>query len=82
MHVYDRCAVEGQRLADLAANIVSELDRHGVNAKRRCPCGKVRIDQIRAALDLGLAHSIQPATFDRAADIRCLIETANEEEGN
>jgi ATP-dependent protease ClpP protease subunit len=34
------------------------------------------------ALELGLAHSIQPATFDRTADIRCLIETTDEEEGN
>jgi ATP-dependent protease ClpP protease subunit len=31
------------------------------------------------ALELGLAHSIQPATFDRTADIRCLIEAENEE---
>ena len=30
------------------------------------------------ALDLGLAHSIQPATFDRAADIRCRIDTEDE----
>ena len=28
------------------------------------------------ALEIGLVHSIQPATFDRAADIRCLIEAA------
>lgn len=34
------------------------------------------------ALELGLAHSIQPATFDRTADIRCLIEAADEEEGD
>ena len=26
------------------------------------------------ALELGLAHSITPATYDRAADIRCLID--------
>ncbi|MEM7041231.1 MAG: ATP-dependent Clp protease proteolytic subunit [Pseudomonadota bacterium] len=32
------------------------------------------------ALDLGLAHSIQPATFDRSADIRCQIEASDEEE--
>lgn len=27
------------------------------------------------ALELGLAHSILPATYDRSADIRCLIES-------
>ncbi len=32
------------------------------------------------ALELGLTHSIEPATFDRTADIRCLIEAANDEE--
>jgi ATP-dependent protease ClpP protease subunit len=32
------------------------------------------------ALALGLVHSIQPATYDRAADIRCLID-ADESEG-
>ncbi len=31
------------------------------------------------ALELGLAHSIQPATFDRSADIRCRIEAKDEE---
>lgn len=29
------------------------------------------------ALELGLAHSIQPATFDRTADIRCLIDVGD-----
>lgn len=33
------------------------------------------------ALELGLAHSIQPATFDRSADIRCLIEPKDEQGG-
>lgn len=33
------------------------------------------------ALELGLAHSITPATFDRSADIRCLIEATDPEEG-
>lgn len=32
------------------------------------------------ALELGLAHSIQPATFDRDADVRCLIEAEDETE--
>jgi len=32
------------------------------------------------ALDLGLAHSIQPATFDRTADIRCTIEAEDDDE--
>ena len=32
------------------------------------------------AHELGLAHSILPATYDRSADIRCLIE-ADDEEG-
>ncbi len=31
------------------------------------------------ALALGLAHSITPATYDRSADIRCLIEAHDEE---
>lgn len=31
------------------------------------------------ALDLGLAHSIAPATYDRTADIRCLIDSEDEE---
>ena len=35
------------------------------------------IDPDRAH-DLGLAHSIQPATFDRSADIRCVIEARND----
>lgn len=29
------------------------------------------------ALELGLAHSITPATYDRAADIRCLIDVTD-----
>lgn len=32
------------------------------------------------ALELGLTHSITPATYDRAADIRCLIEASDEED--
>ena len=32
------------------------------------------------ALELGLAHSIQPATFDRGADIRCRIDASDEED--
>jgi ATP-dependent protease ClpP protease subunit len=36
----------------------------------------------KEALELGLAHSIMPATFDRDADIRCVIDvpTSSEEE--
>ena len=30
------------------------------------------------SLELGLAHSIQPATFDRTADIRCVIDAEND----
>ena len=33
------------------------------------------------ALELGLTHSIQPATFDRGVDIRCLIESESAERG-
>ena len=33
------------------------------------------------ALALGLAHSITPATYDRSADIRCLIEADDERPG-
>lgn len=79
--------VEG-KLDVRAVRDLAEEDELGTVASHKIfsDCTTVPINKVDAmftaqtyfdpdqALELGLAHSITPATYDRAADIRCLID--------